>query len=204
MTLPRLLVLTDRHQLPAGRDLVSTLRSCHGDFAVLLRELDLPWPERERLAFEIAQFAPVISAREVLRATIGTHLSSSQPAPGLDACGAPPFETRPSDAPQGETSLWGRSCHSVDEVRSAADTGASWVTLGPVAESLTKPGYGPAVETTALSEAAAMSPVFALGGVTPENASALMGLGIHGVAVMGAVMRADDPAAVVSALLEAA
>lgn len=185
MTLPRLLVLTDRHQLPPGRDLVSTLRDCRGDFAVLLREIDLPWPERERLAAEIAEFAPVIGAREILRATIGTHLSSSQP--GIRRGGP-----------------WGRSCHTVDEVRNASEGGAAWVTLGPVAESISKPGYQAHLTAQELTAASAIAPVFALGGVTSANASALMGLGIHGIAVMGAVMRADDPSAVVSALLEAA
>jgi thiamine monophosphate synthase len=45
--LPRLLVLTDAAMLPAGRDLVSTLRAAveGGARAVVLRERDLPSPD---------------------------------------------------------------------------------------------------------------------------------------------------------------
>ena len=43
-------------------------------------------------------------------------------------------------------------------------------------------------------------PVWALGGVDPTTAAACMAAGAHGVAVMGAVMRAPDPGAVVAEL----
>jgi thiamine monophosphate synthase len=43
--------------------------------------------------------------------------------------------------------------------------------------------------------------VFALGGITAANAAQARAAGAYGVAVMGAVMRADDPGAVVAALL---
>ena len=45
--------------------------------------------------------------------------------------------------------------------------------------------------------------MFALGGVDPTRAARCVAAGAHGVAVMGAVMRADDPATVVAGLLDA-
>jgi thiamine-phosphate pyrophosphorylase len=45
-------------------------------------------------------------------------------------------------------------------------------------------------------------PVYALGGIAPGNAAAARAAGAYGVAVMGAVMRAPDPAGVVAALLQ--
>lgn len=182
MILPRLLILTDRHQLPAGRDLASTIASLRGDFAVVLRELDLPWAEREALAADLAKLAPVIAAHESLEASVGTHASASQAAP---------------------PGVWGRSCHSVEDVAHATGEGAAWATLGSVAETVSKPGYPPQIGPAELRRATTFAPVFALGGVTTENAQSLMWSGIYGIAVMGAVMRADDPAAVVGQLLEA-
>ncbi|WP_407668097.1 thiamine phosphate synthase [Nocardioides jensenii] len=45
-------------------------------------------------------------------------------------------------------------------------------------------------------------PVYALGGITSENAAAARTVGARGVAVMGEIMRAVDPAATVARLLE--
>lgn len=94
-------------------------------------------------------------------------------------------------------------CHSADEVRQAK--GSVFVTLSPVAATETKPGYGPALGVDGVREAvesAGDMPVFALGGVTPENARSFLDAGAYGVAVMGPVLRADDPHAVVRAYLD--
>ncbi|MFC7494888.1 MULTISPECIES: thiamine phosphate synthase [unclassified Nocardioides] len=94
-------------------------------------------------------------------------------------------------------------CHSVDEVAAAR---AEFVTLSPVAPSLSKPGYGPPLGVEGVRAAAAVAggtPFFALGGVDAGNARSFLDAGAHGVAVMGAVLRADDPDRVVVELLEA-
>jgi thiamine-phosphate pyrophosphorylase len=83
----------------------------------------------------------------------------------------------------------------------AAAEGAAYATLSPYAATPSKPGYGPPLPTTAF--AGHPIPVFALGGITPANVAEARAAGAYGVAVMGAVMRADEPAAVVRSLLEA-
>jgi len=95
----------------------------------------------------------------------------------------------------------GRSCHSAHEVVRAAAEGCQWATLSPVFATVSKPGYGPALGPGAL--AGHVLPVWALGGVDPTNAGTCVAAGASGVAVMGAVMRASDPAAVVSDLCRA-
>ena len=71
------------------------------------------------------------------------------------------------------------------------------------AATASKPGYGPPLPSAEYAAAAdAGIPVYALGGLGRDNAAAALGAGAHGVAVMGAVMRAPDPAAVVADLLE--
>lgn len=188
MRVPRLLLLTDRGQLLPGRGLVETLASCAaaGATTVVLRELDLDEPARAALADELGAHVQVISARTFLPGVAGLHLAAHQAAP----------------APGGLRH--GRSCHDEAAVARAAEEGAAYVTISPVAPTVSKPGYGPALGAGGVRravEAADGLPVLALGGVSAEAAARLRSAGAHGVAVMGAVMRAHDPAAVVSALL---
>jgi thiamine-phosphate pyrophosphorylase len=189
--LPRLLLLTDRTQLPAGRHLVDTVAACveAGLEAVVLRELDLPAEDRRALARDLGSTgARVITARAWFDGAAGVHLAATQTC--LDARPAP---------------FHGWSCHSDEEIRRAVGGGASYLTVSPVAASASKPGYGPALGVPGLRRAVALAgavPVFALGGVDDQNAAAMRDAGAHGVAVMGAVMRARDPARVVTEVLE--
>lgn len=89
-------------------------------------------------------------------------------------------------------------------LRHQAD-GASYVGVGPVYATATKDGLpeplGPAgVERVA---AAVGIPVIAIAGVTASRVPELLDAGAHGVAVIGAVAHAADPAAATAELLEA-
>lgn len=182
MKVPRVLLLTDRGQLPRGRDLVSTVADCAeaGLEAVVLRELDLPEHGRQRLAHALGSIGiVVISARTRLDGVSAVHLASGQ---------TPPDE--------GAVLPHGRSCHGDAGIRIAVSAGASYLTISPVAPSASKPGYGPAVGAAGVRRAVRLAgrvPVLALGGVDAQNAGVMRNAGAHGVAVMGAVMRADDP-----------
>jgi thiamine-phosphate pyrophosphorylase len=73
--------------------------------------------------------------------------------------------------------LIGRSCHTLEEIKLAL---ADFVTFGPV---FATPGKGEPVGLEMLRQACALGkPVFALGGVTWENAQACMQAGAEGVA----------------------
>lgn len=180
--LSRLLVLTDRRQLPAGSDLVECLRRCAdaGLRTVVVREHDLPVRERRALVADVAAVdgLTVISSRIPDASAHGLHLASHQD-PGGD--------------------WWGRSCHSRVAVERAAAQGAAWATLSPYAASVSKPAYGPPLPPTAYADHPL--PVFALAGVTPGNAASARARGAYGVAVMGEVMRSPDPARTVRDLL---
>jgi thiamine-phosphate pyrophosphorylase len=182
MNLPRLLLLTDGAQLPPGRELTAAVAGCvaAGLTAVVVREHDLAPDARTSLVAELARLPglTVISSRIPDPGADGVHLAADQPGPGI-----------------------GRSCHTRDEVLRAAAEGATYATLSPYAASPSKPGYGPPLHAEAF--AGHPIPVFALGGIDPGNAAEARAAGAYGVAVMGAVMRADDPAATVRALLEA-
>lgn len=180
--MPRLLVLTDRRLVPEGRSLADVLHAVAsgGASTVLLRESDLPDAARADLA-DAARSAglEVLAAHRAVAGCAGVHARSADPAPAARR--------------------WGRSCHDRAEVARAARDGASWVTLSPFAATDSKPGHGPPLPASAFR--GLPLPAYALAGISPANAGAARAAGAHGVAVMGAVMRADDPAAVVAALL---
>lgn len=181
--MPRLVVLTDRSQLSLGRCLRAQMADCRdaGLTHVVLRELDLLDQQREQLAADLAELGlTVIAARRDLAAAVGMHLAAGQPTvPGV----------------------FGRSCHDRAEVVRAAAEGAQWATLSPYTATASKPGHGPPIRAEDWADLPL--PVLALGGITPSNAAAARAAGAHGVAVMGAVMRAPDPGAVVAGLLTA-
>ena len=188
MTLPHLLVLTDRSQT-GGRPLTAVVAAAvdGGATAVVLREKDLGADARRRLASRLAALlAPVGGTLLVASAAglgDGVHLAADERFPDP----APP--------------IVGRSCHDAAELRQAAADGCTYATLSPIFASASKPGYGPPLGVGALADPPL--PAYALGGVDPAHAAACLDAGASGVAVMGAVMRAPDPAATVGALLDA-
>ena len=105
----------------------------------------------------------------------------------------------------GPEALIGVSAHDAAEAAAAAHAGADYVTLSPIFESLSKPGYGPQLGLAGLSAVAnrLAIPILALGGITYLNARECLKHGAAGVAAMGEVMGADDPGAAMLRLLSA-
>ena len=197
--LPRLLVLTDRASAAKqSRTLAETVREAvaGGARAFLLREKDLPRIERRRLLDAI---------REVLE-PVGGRLGVASDATLAVESGVDWVHLAQTDRhPDVTLALTvGRSCHDPTEAARAASEGCHYMTVSPVALTASKPRYGPALGEAGLRAAcrsAGAVPAWALGGVTPGNAPAWLAAGAHGVAVMGAVMGAEDPAATTTALL---
>lgn len=182
-TVPRLVLLTDRAQLSLGRSLSRTVRECAaaGLEAVVVREHDLAPAQRAALVAALADIEGlvVISSRVADPSAVGVQLAAGQPP----------------------VAGWhGRSCHDPAAVCRAAAEGAAYATLSPYAATASKPGYGPPLDPAVFAGDAGI-PVLALGGITPDNARHALDAGADGVAVMGGVMRAAEPAREVAALL---
>lgn len=198
---PPILLITDRSQ--AGRPLPDVAAAAFdgGCRWVSLREKDLPAHERQRLAEALLRRA------EPYKARVGVHDDVALAASlGLRALHLPAgADVQAAKRRADPRCLIGRSCHSAEEVNAAAAAGADYASLSPIFLTRSKPGYGPAlgVESLAAIAAAGTLPLVALGGLTPERVAACRAAGAKGIAVMGEVMRADDPARIMRAFVEA-
>lgn len=198
---PPLLLVTDRQHARGNIQDVAELAFRAGCRWLSLREKDLPASEQINLLREIMHLA------ERHRACVTLHgdaaLAREAGAKGVHlSAGSDAVEARRL---LGDEALIGLSIHAVDEARAAKAGTTDYVIAGPVFETDSKPGYGPALKAEGLARIvqACAVPVVAIGGITPENASACRAAGAAGVAVMGGVMRAKNPAGAVVQLLGA-
>ena len=168
---------------------------------VWFRDKDLPAPERRSLAARIAERVGAsggvlsIGGDADLAGDLGagTHLGGGAKRSAIAAA-----RQRVGAA------LVGVSAHTLRDVAAAAEGGANYVTLSPIFATSSKPGYGPALGLGAIAAAVRIGiPVIALGGVDVATAAACRREGAAGMAVMGCLMRALDPAAETRALLRA-
>ena len=199
LPLPYLLVVADS-AATAGRPLgmVVSQAVAGGARAVWLRDKEKSPGVRRRSAEELAEIVHAVGGLLIAspgpgsEVADGTQLGAGSPLSGR----ARRAEPRRGPATAG---LVGRSCHGPAELASAASEGCRWATLSPIFATASKPGYGPPLGVGAL--AGTPLPVWALGGVDGHNAAECLRAGAAGVAVMGAVMKAADPAAAVAAIL---
>ncbi len=202
---PPLLVITDRSQARAPLTEIAEALFRAGVRWLMLREKDLDAAARRDLLRDLvargAPFGATVTVNGVLAA------AQAAGAAGLHLPAGDDLASRLAEARRalGPGALLGASCHSLEEAAAAAAAGAGYVTLSPVFESASKPGYGPALGPAGLQAMAARLavPAIALGGVVAGNAGACLAAGAAGVAVMGAIMAAADPGAAGQALLAA-
>lgn len=93
----------------------------------------------------------------------------------------------------------GVSTHDEHEARAAVEAGADYLGVGPIFTTTSKAAPLPARGFQLLKTVRALTdvPLVAIGGITPETASATRAAGADAIAMIAALTRADDPAATV-------
>lgn len=83
----------------------------------------------------------------------------------------------------------GLSTHTLEQFVAAQSQDLAYVAIGPIfgTQSKENPEASVGVETLRRCMEQARKPVVAIGGITPERAQALYGLGVHSVAVISAI-----------------
>jgi len=186
--LPRLLVVSSRRLARQPiYNILKNLCAAHAPW-ILLREDHLPIEAQRELAVQlmphVGQTKISISDDVEFALRIGAHGIHVSADADLKAVRAVAKEL-----------IMGVHCHSAAEVSRAQDAGADYVTLSPIFVTASKPGYGPALGLETLRGAARDYdvPILALAGITLDNMQDCRDAGAHGVAVMGDIMRAENP-----------
>lgn len=96
--------------------------------------------------------------------------------------------------------LIGATTNTFEDIQRAASLGASYIGLGPFRFTQTKKklspilgleGYRRIIEQC--EEAGIHLPIYAIGGIELEDIPNLMKTGVHGIAISGSIIRADNP-----------
>lgn len=90
--------------------------------------------------------------------------------------------------------LLGVSVHSLSEALQAVRDGADYLGVGPIFATTTKPDAGPPIGLDGLRAIRqhVSIPIVAIGGINQDNAADVVRAGVDGIAVVSAVVAADD------------
>jgi thiamine-phosphate pyrophosphorylase len=199
----RLLLVTDRQQTK-GRALASVLAQAlkAGSPGIQIRERDLCAGELVALAAEIRRLAAAGGSQVLINDRIDAALSFDGVGIHLRSDSLPVTVARRLIGPD---RLLGVSVHSVSEAVRAEAGGADYIVLGPIYETASKQRFGSPLGLSTLEDAAraVRLPIVGIGGVTAARARDMRAAGAFGVAVITAVLAADDVEAATRALLDA-
>src|SRR2546426_1484154 len=215
---PTLCYVTDRSSLPgvqtagataALRCIVAAAAAAGVDW-IQIREKNLSGRDCVLLTREALQLAASATAgdaaptRILVNDRLDVALSEGAGGVHLGEKSLPIQEAKWLVAARGHQKdfLIGASCHFLRSAESAASGGADYLFFGPVFATPSKAAYGAPQGLDRLREVcqAVTLPVVAIGGITPDNASACLSAGASGIAAIRLFQDARDLPAVVKAL----
>lgn len=197
----RLLLITDGFDAETPRRVAAALDALPAGFAAIqLRAKTLSARALFHAARALAEVTRPRSAPLVINERADVALAAAGGCVHLPSSGLASKNARQIPG----VTLVGASTHSLDEARMQGATGADYLTFGPVFATPSKAAFGAPQGLDRLAEvcAAVDVPVFAVGGVTAENAREVAARGAR-VACIRAILYAGDPAAAARKLASA-
>lgn len=192
--LPKLYPITDR-RVSGLSHAGQVARLCEGGARLVqLREKHLPPREFFREALEALRVARSFGAKVVVNDRADVALASGADGVHLGQDDMPPGAAR---ALLGEEALVGFSTHGVEQAVAAATLPVDYIAVGPVYATSSKQNPDPVVGLEGVRrvrESTGRVPLVAIGGITAENARAVLEAGADSVAVIGALLLGADPA----------
>ncbi len=197
-----LYVVTDSG-LARGRPLVEIVAAAirGGADAVQLREKEAPARAQLALGRRLRDLTREAGVLFIVndRADLAVALDADGVHVGQDDL--PPDVARRIVGPE---RIIGVSAGTLDEALAARDAGADYLGVGPIYATATKPDAGAATGTELIAAIRRRVdlPIVGIGGIGRDNAAVVLAAGAEGVAVVSAVVAADDPEAAARELKE--
>jgi thiamine-phosphate pyrophosphorylase len=188
-----LYLVTDRlHTL--SRDLLSVLEQAleGGVRAIQLREKDLSGKELFVLAEKARRLCDRYQAALLINDRVDVALAIDAAGVQLGKTSLPLPDAR---ALLGTNRFIGASVHSREEAQDAERGDADFIVFGPVYFTPSKAAFGAPQGVPALKKIVAITrlPVYAIGGIKPDNIQEVRIAGVKGVALISAILEAPNP-----------
>jgi thiamine-phosphate pyrophosphorylase len=188
-----LYLITDRKQV-RGDSLYRVIEEAlkYGVQVVQLREKDLSSRNLYNVASELRELTARFGARLIINDRVDIALAAAADGVHLGGESMPVAVAREI---LGAERLIGVSCHDQSSALTAQQDGADFITFGPVYPTPSKSRYGDPVGLAKLTETTKVLqiPVFALGGINPVTAGEVITCGAHGIALISAIIAAEQP-----------
>lgn len=196
----KILSVTNRHlcREPLAVRIRRIARS--GIDGIILREKDLSEEEYQCLAAEVME----ICRKSGTMCVLHTFADTAEKL-GAEALHLPlPILKNLPQTQREKFAVLGASCHSLEDVQEAARFGCTYVTLGHIFVTDCKKGLPPR-GIDLLREVCGYSPipVYAIGGIRPENLFEVQAAGAAGACIMSGLLCCPDPEREAAALRQA-
>lgn len=183
----------NRHRLPLLQTLVEAAKG--GADVIQIREKKAPASETYALVRQLQAHLSNEGILSTIFANDRTDIAIAANLGGvhLAAKSLPIAVVHKLRSLAGWKGLIGCSAHALDEAIQAEQAGADYVTFGHIFASESHPGLPPRGLNALRRVVEALSiPVIAIGGIHQGNVGAVLATGCSGIAVIGAVLNADD------------